>query len=314
MKFCHNMLNETVQLILDDKLPYTDSIIIGDNASGKSEVLRQYLKQTSRCVYFIDAVNRNFNIEKISTLPERIEYKQSILIKRLLDENFNLKDTWSYYGTETECIELLYGNYEKCLQELFKEFTGSGFSIYRKETQEVKYDFGEIGKISTGYQAIVRIILELLYFQDAKIVKESERAVVVIDEIDEYLSAKNARAFYLFLKEKFPYFDFIVTTHSADIIAAASKCNILVLQNSGLEILDAGDFKDIDDAISIFKKVFGKSTSSSVDERYDEILRKLLNNRISGIWGENEKELYDSIKETELTKAQKVLYYEIGEW
>lgn len=313
MKFCQNMLDEIVEVLNNGKLPYADSILIGDNASGKSEVLKQYMRKTRRTIYFIDAVNRNFNINAIASLNDKIQYKVTILEKRLLDENFNLKDTWSYYGTPTECIELLYSYYEERLQRLFKEFFGTSFSVVYPETQEVKYDFGDIGRISNGYQAVVRILLELLYFQDTNPVGEAERALVIIDEIDEYLSPKNAGKFFLFLKENFSEIDFIVTTHSAEVVAAATRCNVLVLHSTQLEILDAGDFKDIDDAMTIFKDVFGRIESAD-DSEYEMILRKLFNNRIIGVWGEEEEKCYNDIDEKNLTKTQRLLYRQIGEW
>ena len=314
MQFCQNILNEAVELMINGQLPYADSIIIGDNASGKSELLKMYIRNSKRAVYYIDAVNRSFHIGNITSFKDRIEYKNTILEKRLQDENFNLKDTWSYYGTDSECIEFLYEYYEEKLQRLFQKFLKTGFVVYAKELQEVKYTSGDIGKLSNGYQAVVRILLELLYFDEVKPVQGSERAVVVIDEIDQYLSPKNAGRFYLFLKENFSETDFVVATHSAEVVAAASKCNILILKDLGLEILDAGDFMDIDDIMPVFKDVFGEQKNLDEYSKYDEILRRLFNNRILGVWTENEKNLYESIDKTELTKAQKVLYHQIGEW
>lgn len=49
-----------------------------------------------------------------------------------------------------------------------------------------------------------------------------------------------------------------------------------------MEILDAGDFKDIDDAMAVFKDVFRRKESTDISS-YEEILRKLLNNRIAGV-------------------------------
>ena len=107
--------------------------------------------------------------------------------------------------------------------------------------------------------------------------------------------------------------DFIVTTHSPEVIAVASKCNILIMHESNVEILDAGDFQNIDEAMTVFKGVFGRSQNNDRNQ-YEEILRQLFNNRIAGVWGENERRNYEMINETELTKAEKVLYRQIGAW
>ena len=313
MQFCQTMLQETVGLLMDNSLPYTNSIIIGDNAAGKSEAIKQFMLQTKELVYFIDAVNRNFNVAAVNPLNDTIQFKPSILATRLLDENFNLIDTWSYYGTKTECIELLYPYFDKKLQSLLQEFLGVTFEIFSPEKQEVRYDFGEVGKLSNGYQAMIRIMLELLYFQSTLPMESTSRPKVVIDELDEYLSPKNAGRFYLFLKKHFAEMDFIVTIHSAEVIAAATKCNVIVMYPKEVELLDAGDFKDIDDVMVIFKGVFGKAEDNSKGE-YEEVLRKLLNNRIAGVWGENEEKSYRSIDVNKLTKTQHLLYRQIGAW
>lgn len=313
MKFCQDMLHETVELLKNAQLPYSDSILIGENAAGKSEAIKCFMNETDRIIYFIDAMNRSFNIQSIKSLGEKLQYKSSILSKRLHDDNFNLKDSWAYYGTETECIELIYLHFEEKIQSLIYSCFGISFSLYSPETQEVQYDSGDVGRISNGYQAIVRILLELLYFQEVNPAQNKDRALVIIDEIDEYLSPNNAGKLFAFIKNQFSEMDFIVTTHSPNVIAVASKCNILIMHENNVEVLDAGDFQNIDDAMTVFKSVFGRSHNNG-DCRYEEILRQLFNNRIAGIWGENEQKRYAMICEEELTKTEKVLYRQIGEW
>ena len=313
MKFCQSMLHETVDLLKGNQLPYPNSILIGENAAGKSEAIKRFMKEADRIIYFIDAMNRSFDIHAVKSLGEKLRYKSSILTKRLEDDNFNLKDSWAYYGTATECIELIYPHFEEKIQSLLRSCFGIGFSIYSPETQEVQYDSGDIGRVSNGYQAIIRILLELLYFQEVNPAQNQERALVIIDEIDEYLSPNNAGKLFGFIKSQFPEMDFIVTTHSPEVIAAASKCNILIMHESNVEVLDAGDFQNIDDAMVVFKGVFGRSQNSDSNQ-YEEILRRLFNNRIAGVWGENEQRNYAMINEAELTKAEKVLYRQIGEW
>lgn len=313
MKFCQNMLYETVELLKGNQLPSPDSILIGENAAGKSEAIKCFMNETDKVIYFIDALNRSFNTHAVKALGEKLRYKPSILSKRLDDDNFNLRDSWAYYGTATECIELIYPYFEEKIQSLLRTYFGIGFSLYSPETQEVKYDSGDIGRISNGYQAIIRILLELLYFQEVNPVQNQGHALVVIDEIDEYLSPNNAGRLYTFIKEQFSEMDFIVTTHSPEIIAVATKCNILIMHESNIEVLDAGDFQNIDDAMTVFKGVFGR-TQNNDNGKYEEILRQLFNNRIAGVWGENEKKSYAMICEGDLTKVEKVLYRQIGEW
>lgn len=77
---------------------------------------------------------------------------------------------------------------------------------------------------------------------------------------------------------------------------------------------DTNDFPTIDDAMNIFKDTFDISAKENGDTEYESLLRKLFNNRIAGIWGENEIAGYESISEDQLTTAQKLLYRQIGEW
>lgn len=93
MKFCQSMLHETVELLKGNQLPYSDSILIGENASGKSEAIKRFMRETDRVIYFIDAMNRSLDIHAVKALGEKLRYKSSILTKRLEDDNFNLKDS-----------------------------------------------------------------------------------------------------------------------------------------------------------------------------------------------------------------------------
>ncbi len=315
MKFYQNMLNETVELLEGEQLKYRDSILIGDNAAGKSEALKRLIEESERVLYFIDAVNRCFDVKAVKPLGEEVAYKEEIVQTRMREDNFNLKDTWAYYGTATECIELIYLQFEEQLQVLLRECVGVGFTIYFPETQEVKYDSGDIGRLSSGYQAVIRILLELIYFQKVNSVNAGERRpLVVVDEIDEYLSPGNAIKLYRCIKRNFSDMDLILTTHSAEIIATATDSNILIMHEQNVEVLDANDFPTIDDAMNVFKNIFDICAKDHEDTEYESLLRKLFNNRIAGIWGENEIESYETILEEKLTTAQKLLYRQIGEW
>ena len=67
MKFYQTMLDRVCNSIISGNLEYKDTIIIGDNSSGKSDVLRQLVQNDKEeKFYFIDAVNRYFDIEQIT--------------------------------------------------------------------------------------------------------------------------------------------------------------------------------------------------------------------------------------------------------
>ncbi len=47
MTYCQNTINEMVSIILTKKLPYENTIIIGNNSSGKSELLKRLLLKSA---------------------------------------------------------------------------------------------------------------------------------------------------------------------------------------------------------------------------------------------------------------------------
>ena len=70
MKSYQTMLDRVCNSIISGNLEYKDTIIIGDNSSGKSDVLRQFIQNDKEeKFYFIDAVNRYFDIEQITPDP-----------------------------------------------------------------------------------------------------------------------------------------------------------------------------------------------------------------------------------------------------
>lgn len=297
------------------EMAYSNTIVIGDNASGKSELLKKYVNKRlydGQSVYYIDAVNRGFHVSKVNdSWLEPISFRQTITKHRLLDENFNVSDTWAYFGTATECIEQIYPVFETEVQTLLQEFFGTTFSIAMKETNEVTYNFEETGKLSSGYQAVIRLFLELLYYQKTKAAQAE--TVVVIDEIDEYLSPKTAARIFPFLMKHFSDMSYVCSTHSADLLATAKDSNVLIISGGNIEVLDSNDFNDVDDVSAVFKEVFAADREEGELET-DEKLRLLLNNRMSGKWGEIEERMFASIQENDLSKAKKMIYKEIKEW
>lgn len=65
MRFGLEMLNHMIDKILSEELPYTDCVIIGDNSSGKTLLLKLFIEKAKndRAVYFMDAVNRGFDVK-----------------------------------------------------------------------------------------------------------------------------------------------------------------------------------------------------------------------------------------------------------
>ena len=79
MTFGLEMINNIVEKIYSDNLPYTDNVIVGDNSSGKTLLLKLFIeKARDNDVYFIDTVNRGFDVRKISKIENRPDYNKTI--------------------------------------------------------------------------------------------------------------------------------------------------------------------------------------------------------------------------------------------
>lgn len=210
------MLTEIKNKILNKELKHRNTIIVGDNSSGKSEILRQILIKQQNGYYFIDSVNRSFNYEKVSKSEDLFETYKSVVKYRLSENNFNLVDTFDLHSTGLDVIEKIYFNYNEELKAMLKSFLNIDFRIDiivdevlgKKKVLNID---NNIEKLSTGYQAIIRLFLELIYFKHS-LEKNITNPVVVIDEINEFLSTKNEERILPYLIKIFENMNFIVTT------------------------------------------------------------------------------------------------------
>lgn len=240
------MLKEIKYKIENEKLKYKNTIIIGDNSSGKSELLRNILLDKKEGYYFIDSVNRSFNYEKIENTQQVRDTYINVLEYRLEENIFNLKDSFDFNKTGMGFIEEVYLNFEEELKILIRDFLDINFDITIEDNSilgkkpKLLID-KNTEKLSSGYQAIIRIFLELLYFKNSYN-NINKNPIVVIDEINEFLSTKNEKKILPFLMKKFNNMNFIITTHSADVIASSIDFNIIVLKGNSYECLDGNDF------------------------------------------------------------------------
>lgn len=322
MEYDDTKYKKLVELIVGDELKYGDCIIIGDNSSGKSwllsEIVKKTIKKRSKGIYFIDAVNRGFapfyiingHVKKKPDLSS-----EEVVRFRLKEEYFNVQDSFSPTKTGTEKVEEFYPWYEQRVQELFKGLTNESFSIVDDfGLGEVVFDNNVVGLLSSGYQALVRIFLELLYFEESNSATEVKKPIVVIDEIDEFLSPRISSRIWHFLKEKFPEFRLVVSTHSADVVIGAEKANIITLDGNEFETLDAGDYSTTSEISIVFDRVFGDKRNIR-GNGLNKVLRRLLNNKINNAWTDTDQNNYNNIiGRGDLSTSQKLILKQIEEW
>ena len=80
MKSYQSMINRLSGILSKESLTYEDSVIIGDNSSGKSDILKVLIQSDElEKYYFIDAVNSYFNVNQIINRSEpEIIYSKEI--------------------------------------------------------------------------------------------------------------------------------------------------------------------------------------------------------------------------------------------
>lgn len=307
-------ITKIVKAIRSKQLPYTDTVLIGDNSSGKSLLLKLFIESITEwyTVYFIDAVNRGFDVKKIPADPYSGNYKQELLKTRLRDDFFNLQDSFNCFGTWTERVEGIYWIYEERLQHLFKKLTGESFQIDRQSVLgEVIFEKGK-ALLSTGYQAMIRILIELLYYEDEVKKRKLQNPWVVIDEIDEFLSPRYAAKIILFLRQEFPWARWLISTHSADLVAAISDANLILLEGDASEALDSNDYTSLTEVQIIFERLFGNTRKQ--DNQIDGILRRLMNNKMNHLWDTDDEKMLEKIQEKQLSASQRLIVRQIQNW
>ena len=207
----------------------------------------------------------------------------------------------------------MYYPLEDKLQGLFESLTEERFYIVKGDVLgEVQFKEGR-ALLSSGYQAIVRILMELLYYQEKCVkAKRLERVVVIIDELDEFLSPGYARKIFSFLKENFPEMELVITTHSCDLIVGAQNANLVVLDKSGYEVIDVNDYQSVSEVQIVFDRIFG--VHSRHVSKTEDILRRLLNNKLNNAWTGQDQLQLEILQKERLTASQQLICKQITEW
>lgn len=237
---------------------------------------------------------------------------------RLNPLNFNLQDT---FGT-VSCIERLYVKYVQELTRMCREFLDRDIRIEKQVIEEIGLTEnvvlvnGEKVKLSSGYQAILRLFCEIEFFIDVMKVNTWEQGLVVIDEIDEYLSPKYSAEILNYLQEQFPNLNFLVTTHSLELVKSTKNANLVVIGKANYEIYTGQQLEDGMLAEDVFTNLFfeNRKVHKSEDGSLDKELRRLLNIKIAKLWSEENQEEFDKLSFDEMTPHQKIIYKQIEGW
>ncbi|SFP39560.1 Predicted ATP-binding protein involved in virulence [Butyrivibrio proteoclasticus] len=205
---------------------------------------------------------------------------------------------------------------EKFIQEL--EDNNQKISVYySSEVGSLVYESGDsrlpLYDLSTGYRAIMSMIMELAYrsvILNPEICDDIERieGIVLIDEIDAHLHPKWQWRILDALKATFPSVQFIVATHSPMVIASVQNVNIINLDvDNGVTYLEsaygfsAGDVLTLRQGTTEMPMEAKKQLDEldrALDEADDNRARAILEKALSE-YGENSafyNELYQMYK------------------
>ena len=163
---------------------------------------------------------------------------------------------------------------------------------------------------------MIRLFCEICYFNDVMQSKNWTQGVVVIDEIDEYLSPKNSAEILNYIQRKFPQCCFLVTTHSLELVKNTQNTSLIILNGTEYEIYSKEQLKDTTIVENIFESLFfeERKIHHSNEDETDKTLRKLLNFKIADSWNENAQKQLDEVKKMKLSPHQKVLLKQVEEW
>lgn len=226
------------------ELKHNNFIYTGRNMSGKSHMIKTFVQKNSEYIYYIDSVNRT-----IPTDNPSYNFDSSIVdeinIYRIEKNNFNKKDVFTSSINNSIILNELVNHPEK-YNPTISNYFDTDFKVKKVQSLFNNYTytfcFGDTiyEEISSGYQAIIRILVELCF------AKEANRGHILIDEIDSHLDSENCYKLIDYIENTFPNIVFILSTHSSDIILRAKNYNIInIINQDNCEIYDSNDMDDL---------------------------------------------------------------------
>lgn len=243
---------KTVSYLLDgnitsDDFSFKNSLLVGDNSSAKTYILEGYLnkKRKSENCYYISVENRNLTLD-ISIINE-VHLHERNTISTLLDKRLEgTDDLWvdNSLGKNIFSMIFISGDYNDVISDFF------GFNVEVKKVNSSIFNkyvacFNGVEnlKISNGISSIIRLLIEI------EIGVKLNCTAFFIDEIEKYLDSNNAYKLIKFIQNRYVKQQFIITTHSDDIIVGSKDFNVIKINNDNdnvnnktVEIYNSNDY------------------------------------------------------------------------
>lgn len=251
-----SIINETKFLL------YKDMILIGENTSGKSNIIKGAIKALNyEGVYFIDSRNRVVPTKGATIGDEFGKYKPSEILKcRLKKNNFNKKDMFSDDSEGEVILGELIKNRSKYIR-IFKETLNidmiyeSTSAFVQEDVEQIYINNTKLSEISSGIQSKLRILMETNFAY------ENQCKVVFIDEFNSNLDHKASTEFFVSLRNRYPNIRFIITSHDIYTLRGVTDTDVVKIYKEFEEpeanSCEIFDINDLDNLESIDRKLFG---------------------------------------------------------
>ncbi|MGU8702740.1 AAA family ATPase [Clostridium perfringens] len=304
-----NAINNNTKFLL-----YDDMILIGENTSGKSNIIKGVIKglKDDKQIYFIDSRNRIIPTKGNIIDDEFSKFKIGSIIEcRIKNDNFNKRDVFSDNSGEEVILGELIKNNSKYIQ-LFKEVLNiemtyeKSIDLVQDDVEQIYIDKTNLREISSGVQSKLRILMEVNF------ASENNCKIVFIDEFNNNLDYKASADFFIKLRQKYPNIRFIITSHDIYTLKGVSNADIVKIYK-GFEKIESNiceifDINDLDNLEMIDRKLFSGSTERNQKDKKDIILGNALKLILSG--NNLDSNIYDelcAIDKDDLTLRQKVV-------
>ena len=177
---------------------------------------------------------RESNIEKAykCALEEEVDFQSAFDWIYKYEKNFD--KGYEFEGTDKAFMQAI-KTAIPAIRGIEIDYKNSEFSAQIKMSAYPKPKWLTYNMMSDGFKAMINIVAELAYrciqlngFLGERAVKETP-GIVMIDELDLYLHPHWQQHVLADLQLAFPYFQFIVTTHSPFIVQSVQSRNIITL-------------------------------------------------------------------------------------
>lgn len=254
-------------------------------------------------LFLFYSVNRGLGEKPsfVSRSRNRIENTRFFAYNRCLSEFSNYSDAFNWFVNlydqlkaeaferielgETISWETLHSDFTTAIREVVDivlSNTGWGKiqtkTITHSRTSQIILTHAQIGtleewQLSEGIRSILGMVMDIAYrccilnsHLGKNAIKETE-GFVLIDEVDMHLHPEWQQVILRDLQLAFPKLQFIVTTHSPQVLSTVKKENIRVIRDGKLEEVQSNTYGEL--SSDVMYRVQGVNPRPPIDERVD---------------------------------------------